>query len=421
MSDRPLNGMVRLHGETLAPTRRGLLVGGGGLAASALLSRRAWASASAPADRRFITIVLRGGMDGLSAVAPVGDPDYEALRSGIAISAKGDLPAFALDGFFALHPSMPNLARLYRDKQALVVHACASPYRERSHFDGQDVLESGQPGPGSTKSGWMNRVLACLPKGDRKDVASLGVGIGPILPLLMRGGEPVLGWAPPELPHVDDAVFDLMATVTAGREPGMEQALMAGRRADRIANPRSGGAEAAGTRRAADVMTRSVAGMARLLVADGGPRLAALAIDDWDTHANEGGARGTLANHLHRLDDALAVLQSELGAAWQHTVVTIITEFGRTARINGTGGTDHGTATVAFLVGGGVRGGRVIADWPGLTTAALHKGRDLMPTVDLRSVLKGVLLEHYDITAEVLAREIFPESQGIPPMRGLLV
>jgi uncharacterized protein (DUF1501 family) len=161
-------------------------------------------------------------------------------------------------------------------------------------------------------------------------------------------------------------------------------------------------------------------GAARLLSQDDGPRLAALAFDGWDTHANEGGATGRLAQLLGGLDGALAALESGMGDAWKHTVVVVVTEFGRTAAVNGTVGTDHGTATVAFLAGGGVKGGKVLADWPGLKTTDLYEARDLRPTTDLRGVIKGVLADHLGLSGGVLARDVFPDSQAVAPVRGLV-
>ncbi|HRJ70190.1 MAG TPA: DUF1501 domain-containing protein, partial [Beijerinckiaceae bacterium] len=158
-----------------------------------------------------------------------------------------------------------------------------------------------------------------------------------------------------------------------------------------------------------------------LIAAQDGPRVAALAFDGWDTHANEGGAKGRLATLLGGLDGAFAAFESVLQPIWKDTAVLVITEFGRTARINGTEGTDHGTATVAFLAGGAIRGGRVIADWPGLKTAQLHEGRDLKATTDLRAVMKGLLADHLGLGANILAASVFPESGAVKPMSGLVV
>jgi uncharacterized protein (DUF1501 family) len=369
-----------------------------------------------------VCVVLRGALDGLSAVAPLGDPDYAALREGIALAKDGPDAALPLDGFFALHPAMPNFARLYKSGQAVIVHAVATGYRERSHFDGQDVLESGQPGPGRVESGWLNRLLLTLPQGER--IARKGaLGIGPVAPLIVRGPAPVTGWAPPRLQRAGDDLAHRVMDLYRQRDAVLAQALARGLETERVASaqdvgngtmrPRAGAAASAAMRQIAE-------GAARLINADDGPRVAALAFDGWDTHANEGGARGRLAQLLAGLDGALAAFEENLKERWRDTVVLVITEFGRTARVNGTVGTDHGTGTVAFLAGGAVKGGRVIADWPGLRQEHLYDGRDLKPTADLRAVAKGVLVDLFGVSATRLAAEVFPHTAAVPPIRGLV-
>jgi uncharacterized protein (DUF1501 family) len=402
--------------ETSRPSRRALLGASGALFAWSFMPRAA--SAAGTRDPRFVAIVLRGALDGLSAVAPVGDPDYAALRQSIALSLSGETPALPLDGFFALHPAMPNFARLYAAKQALVVHAVATPYRQRSHFDGQDVLESGLPGLGRVDSGWLNRALSALPPGQRIE----GLGVGAVTPLVIRGAAPVLGWAPQGLPPAGDDLAARILDLYAAQDPMLASVLARGLDTDHMAM-QSGLSAADKGRRAGDGakgMETAAAGAARLMARPDGPRVAALAFDGWDTHANEGGATGRLAQLLAGLDGALAAFEQGLGPAWSDTVLAVVTEFGRTARVNGTTGTDHGTATVAFLAGGAVRGGRVVANWPGLRTADLFESRDLAPTTDLRAVLKGVLADHLGLSATVLGTAVFPESAAVAPMRDLI-
>lgn len=402
--------------ETTRLSRRALLGTGGALFAWSFMPWRA--SAAGPRDPRFVAIILRGALDGLSAVAPVGDPDYAALRQSIALSLSGETPALPLDGFFALHPAMPNFARLYAARQALVVHAVATPYRQRSHFDGQDVLESGLPGLGPSDSGWLNRALSALRPGQRVE----GLGVGAVTPLVIRGSAPVLGWAPQGLPPGGDDLATRVLDLYAARDPVLAAALSSGLVTDRMAT-QSGLSAAGKGRRGGDGakgMEIAAAGAARLMARPDGPRVAALAFDGWDTHANEGGATGRLAQLLAGLDAALAAFEQELGPAWSDTVLAIVTEFGRTAHVNGTTGTDHGTATVALLAGGAVRGGRVVSTWPGLKTAALYEGRDLAPTTDLRAVLKGVMADHLGLPATALSALVFPDSGGIVPMRDLI-
>jgi len=400
-------------------SRRALLGTAGGCFAWAFLPR--FAHAAGARDMRLITIVLRGALDGLSAVAPVGDPDYAGLHGTLALSLTGDRPALALDGFFALNPAMPNFARLFRAGQAAVVHATATGYRERSHFDGQDVLESGQAGPGITQSGWLNRAILALPQGERANigaqgdrVSAAGLAVGTVAPLIIRGSAPVLGWAPQVGALANDDLARRVLDLYGHRDPGLASALSEGLATDRMAGA-AAGSNTRGSMDSPGGMRQAAEGAARLLVADDGPRIAALAFDGWDTHVNEGGATGRLAQLLGGLDGALAALETGLGEHWRDTTVVVVTEFGRTVHINGTVGTDHGTGTTAFLAGGALKGGMVMADWPGLAAPRLYEGRDLMPTTDLRAVLKGVLATQWGLSPSTLTSAIFPGSEGVRP------
>lgn len=399
-------------------SRRAFLIGAGTVTVWPFLPR--FAAAAEARDPRFVAVILRGAMDGLSAVPPLGDPDYAALRGAIALGRDGPTPALGLDGFFALHPAMPNLARLYRAGEALVVHAAATPYRERSHFDGQDVLESGLPGVARVTSGWLNRALAAIPAGERV-ARTGGLGVGPVTPLIMRGPAPVLGWVPQIVPQATDDFNARMLDLYRHADPALATILENGLDTDRMANAAGMGDQKSRAGAAtAEGMKVAAAGAARLLAAADGPRLAALSFEGWDTHANEGGATGRLAQLLGGLDGALAAMESGLGAAWRDTVVFVVTEFGRTAAINGTVGTDHGTGTVAFLAGGAVKGGRVVADWPGLKTANLLQARDLAPTTDLRAVAKGILADHLGLSRAVLDAAVFPDSATVAPLVDLI-
>jgi uncharacterized protein (DUF1501 family) len=408
------------------PSRRTALLGAGALFAWSQMPRLARAEGR---DPRMLVIVLRGALDGLGAVAPVGDPDWIGLRGDRALVLDGKRPALPLDSFFALNPAMPNLHRLYKAQQATIVHATATPYRERSHFDGQDVLESGIARPGTVDTGWLNRALVGLASDGQVDLrGSRALGVGAVTPLVVRGRAPVLSWVPQKLlpastdtqarlldlyQHTDPRLAVALearirlaalgpAGVSDGAMPDTELLAPPG-----IARVRAYFAEAAGT-------------AARFLAKPDGPRVGALGFVGWDTHINEGAASGQLANLLGALDGALAAVETNMGDAWHETVVTVITEFGRTARINGTDGTDHGTGTVAFLAGGALRGGRVVADWPGLKTAQLYQERDLKPTTDLRAVLKGLLRDHLRVEERVLASTVFPDSADIAPTAGLV-
>ncbi len=397
------------------PSRRALLATGGALFGSAFIPRAA--SAAGARDPRLVVLVLHGALDGLAAVGPVGDPDYGDLHGSLAMGMGGANAGLPLDGFFALNPGMPAFARMFRAGTAAVVHATATNYRERSHFDGQDVLESGMPGPGFTESGWLNRAVAAIPRGERITGGALAVGAA--TPLVLRGAAPVAGWAPEAVPAAGDDLARRVLALYGQTDPVLASAMRQGLDADKLAGGGVGGKPAGGPGTPGG-MVAAATGAARLLAVDDGPRVAALVLDGWDTHAGEGGATGRLPQLLGGLDGAFAAFEAGLGAAWRDTVVVAITEFGRTARVNGTSGTDHGTGTVAFLAGGAVKGGRVIADWPGLKPGQLHEGRDLRATTDLRAVLKGVLAAQFDLSPGVLGRAVFPGTMAVAPMRGLI-
>jgi uncharacterized protein (DUF1501 family) len=380
-------------------------------------------------DPRFLVIVLRGALDGLAAVAPVGDPDWLRLRGDKALMLDGATPALPLDGFFALNPSMPNLHRMYKAGQASIVHAVASPYRERSHFDGQDVLESGLIKPGAVDTGWLNRALASLEPADRVG-GHQAFAVGPVVPLVVRGPAPVMSWTPPKLPPASDDTVMRLLDLYRHTDPVLARALeervgltAIAREGGMDMNPQKNNGPAPAVPGAAvRAYFAEAAGAAAKFMARGdGPRIGALAFDGWDTHADEGAASGRLAALLGALDGAIAAVETGMGEAWKETAVAVITEFGRTARINGTEGTDHGTATVALLAGGAVKGGRVIADWPGLSEANLYEARDLKPTADLRAMLKGVMRDHLRVDERALGSSVFPGSAALRGTIGLVV
>jgi uncharacterized protein (DUF1501 family) len=408
--------MQSLH----APSRRELLLASGTLFAWAYAPRLALAEGR---DPRFLTIVLRGALDGLATVAPVGDPDWIGLRGDNALTLEGKTPALKLNDFFALNPAMPNLNRMYAANEAIIVHACATPYRERSHFDGQDMLENGLPKPGISESGWLNRALAGLAPAGRIDPkGSKAFAVGPVTPLVVRGSAPILSWSPQRLQPASADTAQRLLDLYRHTDPKLAGVLDDGARLSAIEHAgemdHKGAVVNPGQAKA---YFAEVAGTAaKFLAQPDGPRVGALALDGWDTHVNEGIGKGRLSDLLGALDTALAAVQTNLGPAWRDTVVTLVTEFGRTARINGTDGTDHGTATVALLVGGALKGGRVVADWPGLKEANLYEKRDLKPTTDLRAVLKGVLKDHLRADETALAQKVFPGSDAVKPMAGLI-
>jgi uncharacterized protein (DUF1501 family) len=407
-------------------SRRELLLASGVLFTWAHLPKVARAEGR---DPRLLVVVLRGALDGLAAVAPVGDPDWIKLRGDRALVLDGRTPALPLDSFFALNPAMPHLHRLYKAEQATIVHAAATPYRERSHFDGQDVLESGLARPGRTDSGWLNRALAALEPESR--VAARGrraFAVGPVAPLVVRGPEPVMSWVSPRLPPASDDTITRLIELYRHTDPALAQVLEG--RTGLVDMARAGGMDAmtprenvplaVGMARVREYFAEAAGTAAKYLARREGPRVGALAFNGWDTHINEGAVGGLLGNLLGALDGAIHAIETNMGDAWRDTVVAIITEFGRTARINGTDGTDHGTGTVALLIGGALKGGRVIADWPGVKEANLHENRDLKATTDLRAVLKGLLTDHLRVDAARLAADIFPGSESVAPMQGLV-
>jgi len=404
------------------PSRREALIGAGALFAWTQVPKLARAEGR---DPRMLVIVLRGALDGLGAVAPVGDPDWIGLRGDRALVLDGRTPALPLDSFFALNAAMPNLHRLYRAQQAIIVHAAATPYRERSHFDGQDVLESGLARPGATDTGWLNRALLALASGGRVDPrGGRGLAVGPVTPLVVRGQAPVMSWAPQQLlPASDDTVarlLDLYRHTDRRLAAALEERIRLFALGRGIGAPNAAGLPPPGIARVRAYFAEAAGTAARYLARPDGPRVGAMGFVGWDTHINEGAASGQLAALLGALDGALAAIETNMGASWRETVVAVITEFGRTARINGSDGTDHGTGTIALLAGGALRGGRVIADWPGLKPTDLHEGRDLRPTIDLRSVLKGLLRDHLRVEASALASSVFPGSADVSPSAGLV-
>ncbi|MBR0825752.1 DUF1501 domain-containing protein [Bradyrhizobium manausense] len=408
------------------PTRREMLIGSGALFAWTQMPKIARAEGR---DPRLLVIILRGALDGLGAVAPVGDPDWVGLRGESALLLDGKTPALPLDSFFALNPAMPNLYRLYKKQQALVVHGTATPYRERSHFDGQDVLESGISKPGAVSTGWLNRALVAMESGGRVDPAGSRVlGVGAVTPLVVRGAAPVMSWVPQKLLPASADTQGRLLDLYQHTDPKLAVVLQARMRLAALgglpgmSDPMSEDPTFAppGIARVRAYFAEAAATAARYLARPDGPRVGAMGFVGWDTHIAEGAITGQLANLLGALDGAFAAVETNMGEAWNETVVAVVTEFGRTARINGTNGTDHGTGTVAFLAGGALRGGRVVADWPGLKPGQLFEDRDLKPTIDLRAVLKGILKDHLRLEDRVLASAIFPDSADVKPMTGLV-
>ena len=360
--------------------------------------------AKAETEARFVLVILRGAVDGLALAPPYGDGNYRGLRGELAIPAPGiDGGALRLDGMFALHPALPGLYENFRNNETIIVHAVASPYRERSHFDGQDVLESGAADVGMLRDGWLNRALAPLGGSLGNESA---IALAQNTPLVLRGTNSVTSWSPSQLPDAGDSTLQRLQDLYAEDDffaMRLAQALQSQEIAGHIEGSRRRGNDA-------DRFRALMESTARFLTDDNGPQIAVLEIGGWDTHANQGSTAGALANRFSALDNGLIALRDSLGSTWSDTVVAVVTEFGRTAKVNGTRGTDHGTGTAAILTGGAVNGGRVIADWPGLRQSDLHENRDLMPTTDIRSIFKGVLAEHLLLSPSFIDSRVFPNS-----------
>ncbi len=389
----------------------------GGFAAGALAGPRL-ALADLPGDRRLVVVILRGGLDGLAAVPPFGDPDYARSRGALALARPGgDAGVLDLDGFFGLHPALGPLQELYRQGELLPIHAAAPPYRKRSHFDAQDVLENGTARPGGARDGWLNRAIRSL---DSEGEELQALALGESVPLVLRGSARVASWSPSVLPLPEATLLNQIQILweqDALLGPALAEALRMQESEGGEMTPRGRGALRGLYGPRGFLVFAEKAG--RMMRAADGPRLAVLEIGGWDTHANQGRADGRLAQHLEAFGLGLAKLKAELGSAWSQTAVLAMSEFGRTVAPNGSGGTDHGVGGAAFLLGGAVAGERVLADWPGLGRRRLLEGRDLAPTLDLRSVCKATLHDHLGLDRRRLETEVFPDSEGIPILDGL--
>jgi uncharacterized protein (DUF1501 family) len=382
-----------------------------GLATGFSLGGATLALATAPTEKRLVVVILRGALDGMAAVVPYGDRNLAGLGGEIVPPAPGQ-PDGLLDlgGFFGLHPALAAMRDMYKANEALAVHAVAGSYRVRSHFEAQDYLESGADH--RMTSGWLNRVVAALPpaKSVRPEGDALAVGVS--VPLLLRGPARVANWAPHGF---SEPAPDLYATIAAlnQHDPIIGPAIAEGLRGRGFSASVMAGEDEPKEKYAFPALARFAGEMLR---APDGPRIAALEIGGWDTHTAQA---NRLTGVLKQLDAGLVALKTALGPAWAQTAVLVMTEFGRTARVNGTKGTDHGTGTVAFIVGGAVAGGQTKTTWPGLASGQLFENRDLAPTTDLRAVAKGMLAAHLGLDAGAL-RGVFPGSDAVDPMSGLI-
>ena len=415
------------------------------------LAGRAWAaSEGAAAGKKLVVIICRGGMDGLSVSPPVGDPNYQALRGPIALAPFGQPGgALPLDDTFGLHPALASVHRLALKGEARIAPAVATPDRARSHFEAQDVLESGGAVVYGTTSGWLNRSLEAMGPAGKVQAISIGA----TAPLLLRGKVEAASWAPGGGAERDHRLPGILQDLYAN-DPLLSQALASGLSTESMAKvatadatqalmgdtamasaaqPAGDGAmmaaratqgqpAAAGRvnpRQNADQARKLGATLAGLMTQPDGKQVAGVSFDGFDTHANQGAAQGQLAGRLTYLDAFLDGLVTGLGPAWKDTVVVTATEFGRTAHVNGTGGTDHGTASTALVLGGGLKRGGIIGDWPTLQQARLFENRDTAPTMDMRGLFKGVLAQHMGVDRRALDTVIFPDSAAVAPAAGI--
>ena len=395
----------------IAITRRAALLG---LTSAWALGRSSLAFASAPTDKRFVVVILRGALDGLAAVVPYGDRSLAGWRQGLVPGPVGSPGGMRdLGGFFGLHPALAGLHDMYVAGEMLPVHAVAGPYRSRSHFDAQDYLESGADH--RMTSGWLNRVVSALPAGAPPHAGPSGgeaLAIGVSIPLLLRGPATVENWAPEGYQTPPPDLYARIAAMNA-TDPLTGPLIKEGYAERGLAEGALGGD---GMQTHFDSFAILAGAAGRMMAAPDGPRIVALEAGGWDTHAQQVARLGT---PLRYLDKGLVALKEGLGPAWADTAVLVMTEFGRTVRMNGTLGTDHGTATVAFVLGGAVAGGRVAGTWPGLGQSQLFENRDLAPTTDLRTVALGMLANHIGLPASTFTG-VFPGSDGLTPMGGLI-
>jgi uncharacterized protein (DUF1501 family) len=390
-----------------------LLAGGG--AAFAVAGLPGAVFAGAPGERRFVVVLLRGALDGLAAVPPVGDARYRERRGALALAPPGEANgALPLDGYFALHPALAPIHPYWGKGELLVVHAAGNGYRTRSHFDAQDLMESGLAAKGGESDGWLNRALALNPAGERR----AGLAVGGAVPLILRGPVPVASWAPQARQAPSPEFLEALVRLYA-RDPLLGPALAEGLKAESFAQSVLGDDMASD---APGLGPRSFAPLAaaagRLLAAAEGPRIAVLEMGGWDTHVNQGAETGRLAQFLGGLAAGLDAMAQALGPAWRETVLVAVTEFGRTVAVNGNNGTDHCTAAALLVMGGAVAGGRVAGDWPGLDR--LEEDRDLRVATDARRVMKGILRDHLGLAARDLDRRVFPDTAALPALGGLV-
>jgi len=378
-------------------TRRSILASTLALGASGVALPR-MAFAQGVGTKKLLVVLQRGAADGLAMLAPMGDSALSGLR-------KGSLDEYAsarkADGFFAIHPALEAVGNAYASGEALFVHATATSYRERSHFEGQNMLETGASEPYAKSDGWLNRLVALMAE-ETRATPPRALALAPTMPLALRGAAPASSYAPSGLPEASE---DFLARVGMLYQGDDQLSSLWDRALQTQAMASDDGLKNLRDARATGELAAS------LMRGPDGARIAMIESGGWDSHANQ---QGAFRRNARQLDAMLGAYREAMGDAWASTMVLVITEFGRTVRFNGTNGTDHGTASAALVLGGSIRGGRVIADWPGLGAGDLYEGRDLRPTIALEHIVTGALSEHMGIDPNRALAKLFPGRTGSP-------
>lgn len=411
-------------------TRRTFTRSGVALLGASAFARGPVSFAKAPTDKRLIVVVLRGAMDGLHAVVPYADRDYGKLRRSLTMTKPGGKnPVIDLDGSFGLHPKLAALKPLYDAKEVAFIPAASTQYRARSHFEAQNMLETLGSAPYARKTGWLNRTLLAMNTGDVR----MGLALGPSIPLILFGEAGVRTHSESRLPEVTEDFMDRINAMY-DNDPAFHKAISQALEEKEMAAGKMSGGMMSGADMSETMSGDTMSAMddmrlrpnnlgdttlaaATLLKDPDGPRVAVIEAGGWDTHF---GQERRLSALFSDLSGGIVSIKSEMGDAWKDTAVVVVSEFGRTARENGSNGTDHGTGGLAIVAGGSVTGGSVMGTWPGLSSRALFEDRDLMPTTHIEGIFKTLLRDHMGLSESALADQVFPDLGHIKPMRGLI-
>lgn len=400
----------------LTINRRNVLAGA---AAATVVAAQglSFSAAAAPGNKRLVVVLLRGGMDGLALVPPYGDGDYEKMRGGLALPrANTDGGILDLDGFYGLHPAAEGLLRFWAAGELAIAPAAAIGYRGASHFDAQDALETGQTG-GGHGTGWLNRTVSAM----TGSAGGGGVTVSDTLPLILQGPGAAQQATPPPRPYRSPGFFR-QVQLLYGDDPLFSTMVVQGER-DRQRTTDTVTEEDVQSDRGANraqYLSTTAAMAGKMLAAEDGPRIAVLEASGWDTHWNQGGMEGRLARSFSGLASGLSVLAGALGPVWKDTIVLVASEFGRTVKPNAHGGTDHGFATTALLLGGAVAGGKILGTWPGLAEGKLDDSGGIKASLDTRSLIKTALIQHLGLNGNTVGSTILPGTAKASAIPGLI-